>query len=65
MDLCYPGQRGKGRLTVGSRELEELYEAHPSPFTLFHHQDHFHIVHFLVMWHSDISCKLRVLLSIN
>jgi hypothetical protein len=41
MGLCQPGQRGKWRLTGGSGELEELYEAQPSPFTLFHHQDHF------------------------
>jgi hypothetical protein len=37
MGLCQPGQRGKWRLTGGSGELEELYEAQPSPFTLFHH----------------------------
>jgi hypothetical protein len=44
MGLCQPGQRGKWRLTGGSGELEELYEAQPSPFTLFHHQDHFRTV---------------------
>jgi hypothetical protein len=44
MGLFHPSQRGKWRLIGGSSELEELYEAHPSPFTLFHHQDHFHTV---------------------
>jgi hypothetical protein len=44
MGLCQPGQRGKWRLTVGSSELEEVYEAQPSPFSLFHHQDHFRTI---------------------
>jgi hypothetical protein len=44
MGLCHLGQRGKWRLKVGSGKLEELYEAQPSPFTLFHHHDHFCIV---------------------
>jgi hypothetical protein len=39
----------------GSGKLEELYEAQPSPFTLFHHQDHFHIVRSWFLWHSDDS----------
>jgi hypothetical protein len=44
MGLCQPDHRGKLRLTVSSGGLEELYEAQPSPFIIFHHQDHFHIV---------------------
>jgi hypothetical protein len=27
-------------LSVSSEDLEELYEAQSSPFTIFHHQDH-------------------------
>jgi hypothetical protein len=42
--LCQPSQRGKWRLTGSSGELEELHEAQPSPFTLFHHHDHFRTV---------------------
>jgi hypothetical protein len=38
--------------------FEELYEAHPSPFTIFHHQDHFSHSSFLVLWHSDDSHNL-------
>jgi hypothetical protein len=29
-------------LIVSSRNLEELYGAEASPFTIFHHQDCFH-----------------------
>jgi hypothetical protein len=39
--LCQPDQRVKWRLTMSSEGLRELYEAQPSPFTIFHHQDHF------------------------
>jgi hypothetical protein len=42
--LCQPDQRVKWRLTVSSEGLRELYEAQPSPFTIFHHQDHFRTV---------------------
>jgi hypothetical protein len=45
LGLCQPDQRGKLRLTMSSSALEELDEAHPSPFTIFHHWDHFRTVH--------------------
>ena len=35
--------RSKGYDYV-TRSLEEFYRAHPSPFTIIHHQDHFHTV---------------------
>jgi hypothetical protein len=41
LGLCQPDQRGKLRLTVSSGSLEELDEAQTSPFTIFHHWDHF------------------------
>jgi hypothetical protein len=41
MSLCQPDQRSKIRITVSSGNLEELYGAQASPFTIFHHQDHF------------------------
>jgi hypothetical protein len=46
MSLCQPDQRSKMRITVSSGNLEELYGAQASPFTIFHHQDHFHTVRF-------------------
>jgi hypothetical protein len=42
--LCQPGQRGEVMLPMSSEGLEELYEAQPSPFIIFHHQDHLCIV---------------------
>jgi hypothetical protein len=63
MGLCQPDQRGKLMLPVSSRGLEELYEAQPSPFIIFHHQIT-STVHFLVPWHFDDSHNLGVLLSI-
>jgi hypothetical protein len=45
MGLSQPRHRGKWSLKTGPRELEEVYEAQPSPFTLFHHQDHFRTTH--------------------
>jgi hypothetical protein len=41
MSLCQLDQRSKMRITVSSGNLEELYGAQASPFTIFHHQDHF------------------------
>jgi hypothetical protein len=35
-------------LSVSSKGLEELDEAQTSPFTIFHHRDHFRIDSFLV-----------------
>jgi hypothetical protein len=40
--LCQLGQRGEIMLPVISEGLEDLCEAHPSPFIIFHHWDHFH-----------------------
>jgi hypothetical protein len=42
--LCQPDQRVKWRLTVSSEGLRELYEDHPSPFTIFHHHGHLRTV---------------------
>jgi hypothetical protein len=44
MSLCQPDQRGKMRLIMSSGDLEGLYGAQTSPFTIFHHQDHFRTV---------------------
>jgi hypothetical protein len=44
MGLCQPKHRGKSNLIVGSSELEDLYETRPIPFTICHHQDHFHTI---------------------
>ena len=42
--LCQSGQRGEVMSPVSSEGLEELCEAQPSPFIIFHHQDHFRTV---------------------
>jgi hypothetical protein len=42
--LFQPRQRCEAMLSVGSEDLEELYEAQPSPITIFHNQDHFRTV---------------------
>jgi hypothetical protein len=42
--LCQSGQRGEVMLPASSEGLEELYKNQPSPFIIFHHQDHFRIV---------------------
>jgi hypothetical protein len=42
--LCQPDQRVKWRLKISSEGLRELYEAHPRPFTIFHHRDDFRTV---------------------
>jgi hypothetical protein len=60
-------------LSVSSEDLEELYEAQPSPFTIFHHRDHFRTVRswfrgiptILVIWgiieHNLIKCTKGVI----
>jgi hypothetical protein len=35
--LCHPSQRSKMRLIVSLRNLEDLYGAQDSSFTIFHH----------------------------
>jgi hypothetical protein len=45
MSLCHPDQRSKMRIKMSLVNLEELYGVPASPFTIFHHQDHFCIVH--------------------
>ena len=37
MSLCQPDWRSKMRIIVSSGNLEELYGAQASPFTIFHH----------------------------
>jgi hypothetical protein len=36
MSLCKPNQRSEMRITVSLGNLEELYGAQASPFTIFH-----------------------------
>jgi hypothetical protein len=33
------------RIPVSSNNLEELYGAQASPFSIFHHRDHFRTIH--------------------
>jgi hypothetical protein len=42
--LCQPRQKGEVMLSVSLEDLVELYEGQPSPFTIFHHRDHFRTV---------------------
>jgi hypothetical protein len=58
MSLCQHDHRCKMMIAMISGNLEKLYGTQGIPFTIFHHQDHFHIV---LSWFYGIPTTFVIL----